>query len=361
MLATEKDRTYMWRALELAQAGLYTTTPNPRVGCVLVRDGQIVGEGFHEKAGEAHAEVRALEAAGPLARGATAYVTLEPCCHQGRTPPCTDTLIGAGVVRVVAAMRDPNPVVSGRGFEVLENAGIGILSGVLENEARELNNGYLSRVVRGRPWVRVKVAASLDGRTALNNGQSQWITGQAARDDGHRWRALACAVLTGSGTVLADDPQLTVRALATPRQPLRIVLDTSGETPKTAKVFADGNVLLVYGHQRPFDLPSHVQTLAMPNAEGRVDLEGLMKALGRNGINEVQVEAGARLNAALLRAGLVDELLVYLAPTLVGDKGLGMFDLPELTSLSGATRIEIRDVRMVDRDVRIIARTAKHA
>lgn len=356
MNAFDEDCRYMQRALELARRGLYSTTPNPRVGCVIVCDGKIVGEGWHERAGQAHAEIHALQAAGALARGASVYVTLEPCGHHGRTPPCTDALIAAGVTRVIGAMRDPNPLVAGTGFQKLRTAGIEVSSGVLEQEARELNVGFVSRMTRGRPWVRLKIAASLDGKTALNNGQSQWITGQAARDDGHRWRARACAILTGSGTVARDDPQLTVRAVATPRQPLRVVVDSRGETPPTARVFADDNVLLVYGNTPPSGLPAHVRTAAIPDANGRVDLPRLMQALAEDGVNEVHVEGGSRLNGALMRAGLVDELLVYLAPMLLGDRALGMFDLPELTALSGAVQLDLCEVQRIERDVRVIAR-----
>src|SRR6185295_818667 len=238
------DQEFMRRALQLAQRGLYTTTPNPRVGCVIVRDGAVIGEGWHERAGGPHAEVSALQAAGARARGATAYVSLEPCHHQGRTPPCDEALIAAGIKRVVAAMRDPDPRTAGRGFARMQQAEIEIVAGVLENEARELNIGFVSRVTRGVPWTRMKIAASLDGKTALNNGKSQWITGTAARRDGHHWRARACAVLTGIGTVREDDPQLTVREVSTERQPLRVVVDSRLEIPLGARILSGGGVLI---------------------------------------------------------------------------------------------------------------------
>jgi diaminohydroxyphosphoribosylaminopyrimidine deaminase/5-amino-6-(5-phosphoribosylamino)uracil reductase len=238
------DHGMMARALQLAALGLWTTSPNPRVGCVLVQAGEIVGEGWHEKAGEPHAEVHALRAAGHKAHGATAYVTLEPCSHTGRTPPCAEALIAAGVSRVVAAMTDPNPLVAGKGLAMLRAAGIETASGLLENEARELNIGFVSRMTRGRPWLRLKAAASLDGKTALNNGVSQWITGPEARRDGQRWRARACAILTGIGTVRDDDPQLNVRDFETPRQPLRVVVDSRLETPLTARILQGGPVLI---------------------------------------------------------------------------------------------------------------------
>jgi len=253
-------------------------------------------------------------------------------------------------------MRDPNFKVNGKGYEKLHGAGIGVLSGVLENEARELNVGYVSVMTRGRPWVRMKIAASFDGKTALNNGQSQWITGQAARDDGHRWRALACAILTGGRTVARDNPQLTVRGVNTPRQPLRVILDSKGEIPANAKVLADENALLVYGKERPWSFAAPVEAISVPDSEGRIDLRALMEILARRGINEVHVEAGARMNGALLRAGRVDEVIAYFAPTLIGDRARGMFDLPEMTSLGAAARLDIRDARMIERDLRVIAR-----
>ncbi len=354
------DHGMMARALQLAERGLWTTSPNPRVGCVLVREGEIVAEGWHERAGEPHAEVHALRAAGELARGATAYVTLEPCSHHGRTPPCAEALIGAGVSRVVAAMRDPNPLVAGNGLAMLQAAGIETACGLLENEARELNIGFVARMTRGRPWLRLKAAASLDGKTALNNGVSQWITGLEARRDGHRWRARACALLTGIGTVRDDDPQLSVREVDTPRQPLRVVVDSKLEIPLTAKILRGGPVLVaaaVDDEKRANLLrATGAEVVVLPNPHGKVELSGLLEELGRRGINEVHVEAGFKLNGSLLREGLVDELLLYLAPCLIGHDASGLFNLPELASLDGKHRLQVRDLRQIGEDIRLIAR-----
>ncbi len=354
------DHGMMARALQLAERGLWTTSPNPRVGCVLVREGEIVGKGWHERAGEPHAEVHALRAAGELARGATAYVTLEPCSHHGRTPPCAEALIGAGVSRVVAAMRDPNPLVAGNGLAMLQAAGIETACGLLENEARELNIGFVARMTRGRPWLRLKAAASLDGKTALNNGTSQWITGPEARRDGHRWRARACAILTGIGTVRDDDPQLSVREVDTPRQPLRVVVDSKLEIPLTAKILRGGPVLVaaaVDDEKRANSLrATGAEVVVLPNPHGKVELSALLEELGRRGINEVHVEAGFKLNGSLLREGLVDELLLYLAPCLIGHDASGLFNLPELASLDGKHRLQVRDLRQIGEDIRLIAR-----
>jgi len=357
---TLDDHRYMARALELAERGLYTTTPNPRVGCVIVRDGAVAGEGWHERAGGPHAEINALAAAGAKARGATVYVSLEPCVHRGRTGPCTEALIKAGAARVVAAMQDPNPLVGGKGLDALRQAGVETGSGLMEEEARELNIGFVSRMTRGRPWVRLKIAASLDGRTALANGRSRWITGETARRDGHHWRARACAVLTGAGTVRDDDPQLTVREVPTPRQPLRVVVDSKLETPPTAKILEGGGVLVAAAREdkvRAAALGAKgAEVIVMPNPAGKVELEDLFRELARREVNEVHVEAGHRLNGSLVREGQVDELLIYLAPTLIGDKALGMFELPELTDLSGGRKARIRDVRMMGPDIRVMAR-----
>jgi len=354
------DHGMMARALQLAELGLWTTTPNPRVGCILVRDGEIVGEGWHEKAGEPHAEVVALRAAGDKASGATAYVTLEPCSHHGRTPPCAEALIAAGVARVVAAMSDPNPLVAGRGMALLQAAGIETACGLLENEARELNIGFVSRMTRGRPWLRLKAAASLDGKTALNNGVSQWITGPEARRDGHRWRARACAILTGIGTVRDDDPQLNVRDLDTPRQPLRVVVDSRLETPLTARLLQGGPVLIagaVDDAAKSAALrAAGAEVLILPNVAGKVELKDLLEELGRRGINEVHAEAGFKLNGSLMRESLVDELLLYLAPCLIGHDASGLFNLPELTNLSDKRLLQIRDLRQIGEDIRLIAR-----
>ena len=353
------DHEFMARALRLAERGLYTTTPNPRVGCVLVRDDAVVGEGWHERAGEAHAEIHALNAAGNLARGGTAYVTLEPCSHHGRTPPCAGALIAAGVARVVAAMRDPNPQVAGQGLAQLAAAGIVVADGLLAQEARELNIGFVSRMERGRPWLRLKLAASLDGKTALNNGRSQWITGPEARRDGHAWRARACAILTGAGTVRDDDPRLNVRDVETSRQPLRVVVDSHFETPPTARILEGGKTLLVAAKE---DAPkiaalraAGAEVIVLPNPQGKVDLARLMATLAGRGVNELHVEAGHKLNGSLMREGLVDELLLYFAPTLIGS-GREMFPLPEIADLAGRRDLKILDLRRVGADVRILAR-----
>ena len=356
------DHRFMARALELAERGLYTTTPNPRVGCVIVNAGQVVGEGWHEKAGLPHAEVSALAAAGSRSRGATVYVSLEPCVHQGRTGPCTEALSKAGVARVVVALQDPNPLVGGKGLEKLKQSGIETGVGLMEEESRELNIGFVSRMTRGRPWVRLKVAASLDGRTALNNGRSQWITGEAARRDGHHWRARACAILTGAGTVRDDDPRLTVREVQTSRQPLRIVVDSKLETPPTAKILKGGGVLVAAAQEDKAKIAAlqarGAEVLVMPNSAGKVELAELIRELARRGMNEVHVEAGSRLNGSLLQEGQVDEFLIYLAPSIIGDAARGMFHLPELTELAGRRQLKILDTRMFGPDIRVLARFA---
>ena len=354
------DRDLMQQALALASRGLYTTSPNPRVGCVVVKDGTIVGTGWHEKAGLPHAEVLALKEAGERARGATLYVNLEPCSHHGRTPPCVDAIVPAGIRRVVAAIQDPNPKVAGAGFAKLRAAGIEVESGLMEDEARELNIGFVARMTRGRPWVRMKIAASLDGRTALANGKSQWITGEAARADGHRWRARACAILTGHGTVRDDDPQLNVRGVDTPRQPLKIVVDSRFETPISARLLRDGKTLVVGAVNETERIAAlnkaGADTTIIPNDRGKVELFRLMEELGRRELNEIHVEGGHKLNGSLLQAGVVDELLIYLAPSVIGDSGRGMFDLPELTELSRARSLRVDEVERIGGDVRILAR-----
>ena len=359
---SDADRAHMARALALAERGLYTTTPNPRVGCVIVADGAVIGEGSHERAGLPHAEVNALadtRASGCDPRGATLYVTLEPCNHEGRTPACTDAVIAAGIGRVVVAMADPNTDAA-NGASRLRAAGITVDLGLRENEARELNIGFVSRMTRGRPWVRMKAAASLDGRTALESGESQWITGEAARADGHRWRARACAILTGIGTVRQDDPQLSVRAVATPRQPRRIIIDRHAQTPPNARVVSgDGALIVTAGERNPL-WPASVEVLALPDAEQRVDLAALMHALGKREINELHVEAGGKLNGALLAAGMVDELLLYLAPCLLGDPALGVAEYPTgLAKLSDRVALALHDVTRVGDDLRVMARVAR--
>ncbi|HJT50323.1 MAG TPA: bifunctional diaminohydroxyphosphoribosylaminopyrimidine deaminase/5-amino-6-(5-phosphoribosylamino)uracil reductase RibD [Nitrosospira sp.] len=354
------DHSYMAQALRLAEKGLYSTSPNPRVGCVLVHDARIVASGWHRRAGEPHAEINALNAAGPAARGATAYLTLEPCNHHGRTPPCADALIKAGVAKVIIAMQDPNPLVSGRGIGRLKEAGIEVRSGLMEAEAKALNIGFIARMTRGRPWVRMKIAASLDGKTALNNGLSQWITSEAARRDAHRLRARSCAVMTGIGTVLADNPQLTVRGLSTPRQPLRMVVDSRLDIPVDARLLrGDGELIFTasasegkIGALR--DVAARV--IVLMGGNGSVDLAAMMQMLADFEINEVLVEAGRGLNGALAAAGLVDELVIYVAPYLMGDSARGMFKLPELTNLAEKHALEIQDVRAVGQDIRITAR-----
>jgi diaminohydroxyphosphoribosylaminopyrimidine deaminase/5-amino-6-(5-phosphoribosylamino)uracil reductase len=357
------DSRWMAQALRLAERGLYTTSPNPRVGCVLVRDGVVIGEGWHERAGEAHAEVHALRAAHDAARNATAYVTLEPCSHHGRTPPCADALIAAGVARVVIAMQDPNPLVAGQGIAKLRAAGIEVECGLMDAAARELNIGFCSRMTRGRPWVRSKVGMSLDGRTALSNGVSQWITGAAARQDVQHWRARSCAVLTGVGTVLADDPQLNVRSIDMQRQPSRVVLDNMLSIPPDARLLQDGGVVIYTAVQDAEKIAALEQMGAMvgvlPDAAGQVDLIAVLSDLGQRGINEVLVEAGSTLNGALLKSGLVDELLLYVAPQLLGDAARGIAALGELTRLDQRVDLEWQDVRQVGSDLRITARVKR--
>jgi diaminohydroxyphosphoribosylaminopyrimidine deaminase / 5-amino-6-(5-phosphoribosylamino)uracil reductase len=348
------DHAMMRRALALAQKGLYTTTPNPRVGCVVIRNEKTVGEGWHEKAGTAHAEAMALERAGAQAEGATVYVNLEPCNHQGRTPPCVAALKKARVRRVVAAMRDPNAQAAGGGA-ALEAAGIGFEHGLLEDEARELNIGFVSRVARGRPWVRLKVAATLDGRSALSDGTSQWITGAEARRDGHRWRARACAILTGVGTVRADDPQLTVREVATSRQPLRVIVDSRLETSPGARIL-EGDKVLVFS-ARSGTLPN-AEVVVLPNQNHKVELPRMLEELARRGVNELHVEAGFRLNGSLVREGCVDEYLIYLNPSLLGDTAQGMFDLAAVDGLEKRPRLKILSLERFGEDLRILARPA---
>lgn len=350
----------MAEALRLAERGLNTATPNPRVGCVVAREASVVGRGWHEKAGLPHAEIIALREAGPLAQGATLYLNLEPCSHHGRTPPCAEAVVAARVARVVAAMQDPNPVVAGRGLKRLRDAGVRVDCGLMETEARELNIGFVSRMTRGRPWVRMKIAASLDGKTALANGKSRWITGEAARTDAHRLRARSCAVLTGIGTVLDDDPRLTVRHVAASRQPRRIVVDSRLQLLAQAKVLGEGGAIVFAAVNDPARIKAlesrGAGVILRPNASGKVDLAAMMEELGRLEVNEVLVEAGFRLNGSLLEAGVVDELVIYLAPHLLGDGARGMFNLPELADLAGRRELSILDVRNIGRDLRIVAR-----
>jgi diaminohydroxyphosphoribosylaminopyrimidine deaminase/5-amino-6-(5-phosphoribosylamino)uracil reductase len=360
------DSQWMARALRLAERGLYTTSPNPRVGCVIVRDGIVLGEGYTQPAGQNHAEVEALAAVranGVDVRGATAYVSLEPCSHFGRTPPCADTLIAAGVSRVVAAMQDPNPLVAGQGLQKLRLAGIEVECGLMEAAARKLNMGFVLRMTRGTPWVRSKIAASLDGHTALANGSSKWITGEAARRDVQHWRARSCAVLTGIGTVLADDPQLNVRGIKTGRQPLRVVLDSELRISPGAKILQNGQTLIYTASadaaKRQALKTGGAEVITLADAAGKVDLSGVLLDLGKRGMNEVLVESGRILNGALLKAGLVDELVLYLAPQLLGDAARGLADLGELTQLQQGVGLEWQDVRQVGGDLRIVATIKK--
>lgn len=356
------DHVHMAHALRLAERGLHTTTPNPRVGCVIVKDGAIVGEGWHERAGEAHAEVHALRAAGDKARGATAYVSLEPCSHHGRTPPCANALIDAGVARVVAAMTDPNPQVAGQGLQLLTLAGIRAEVSLMADEARELNIGFVSRMTRHRPWLRLKTASSLDGKTALANGVSQWITGPSARADVQRWRARACAILTGVGTVRADDPKMNVRDLGIGRQPLRVIVDSQLNAPPGARLLGPGTLVVgcVDETARGDALrATGAEVVVMPpGPDGRVDLPLLLAELARRGCNEVHAEAGATLNGALLQAGLVDEWIAYLAPMAMGNPARGLFDVPELTEMDGCVRFALRDLRQLGDDIRLTLRPA---
>jgi diaminohydroxyphosphoribosylaminopyrimidine deaminase / 5-amino-6-(5-phosphoribosylamino)uracil reductase len=359
------DYSYMARAVRLAQHGLYTTDPNPRVGCVLVRDGEVVGEGWHERAGEPHAEVHALGRAGERARGATAYVTLEPCCHHGRTPPCSRALIDAGVARVVAAMEDPNPRVAGQGLAELASAGIPVQSGVLQEQAEALNPGFIRRMRTGRPFVRCKLAMSLDGRTAMASGESKWITADAARQDVHRLRARSSAIMTGIGTVLADDPSLTVRlderaAGGGSRQPLRVVLDPHLSMPPTARMLSLAGDTLVFtacnepALQRRLE-GAGARVVVLADGPDAVDLTRALEYLGAEQINEVLLETGAVLSGAMLRAGLIDELVVYMAPHLMGDGARGLFHMPGLDAMDQRLDVEIRDLRAVGTDWRITA------
>lgn len=348
------DHAHMARALQLAARGLYTTSPNPRVGCVIVKEGRVVGEGWHQRAGTPHAEIHALKAAGDAARGATAYVSLEPCSHHGKTPPCAEALIEAGVVRVVSAMTDPNPLVAGGGIDMLTLAGIQAEVGLMENEARALNPGFISRMTRQRPWVRLKTASTLDGKTALANGQSQWITGEAARADVQKLRARACAILTGKGTVLADNPRMNVRGFDIGRQPLRVIVDSALRTPADAAILP---ALIACHHADPAARvaleQAGAEVVELPGADGRVDLAALLTLLSQRGINELHIEAGTVLNGAWLAAGLVDEWVAYMAPMAVGDDARGLFTQPPLATLTEAARFRIADVRQIDDDLRL--------
>jgi diaminohydroxyphosphoribosylaminopyrimidine deaminase/5-amino-6-(5-phosphoribosylamino)uracil reductase len=364
----QKITETMWQALAVAEQASHACDPNPRVGCVLLDDaGTLLGCGHTQAVGGPHAEIMALRDAGARGQsveGATAYVTLEPCAHHGRTGPCCDALIAAGIKRVVASIADPNPLVAGQGFARLRATGIEVEIGPGAAQSRELNIGFFSRMLRGRPWVRLKVAASIDGMTALSNGTSQWITSQAARTDGHAWRARASAVLTGVGTVLEDDPQLDVRLVETPRQPYLVVIDSQLQTPPDARIFVAGRAVWIYAAVRndvkAAALAARGATVSyLPNAQGKVDLAAMLADLARREINELHVEAGHKLNGSLLREALVDELLLYLAPKFIGE-GLGIASQPHaggpLTELAGALPLEFKSVDLIGSDLRIVAR-----
>jgi diaminohydroxyphosphoribosylaminopyrimidine deaminase/5-amino-6-(5-phosphoribosylamino)uracil reductase len=359
------DCGFMSRALALAARGLYTTDPNPRVGCVLVRDGSVIGEGWHARAGEAHAEVNAIRAAGEQAAGATAYISLEPCNHRGRTGPCTEALLKAGVRRVVAAMADPDPRTAGQGLDTLRGAGIAVDCGLLEDQARALNAGFVTRHTRGRPYVRIKMAASLDGRTAMSSGESKWITGPSARRDVQRLRARSSAIVTGSGTLLADDPALTVRAADLGEdvafcQPLRVVLDRRLRTPSDASLLSQPGTTLIATRSERRDvrqalMDNGAEILSLIGRDAGGELAMLMAALAGRGINEVLVEAGATLTGALLSAHLVDEIVLYLAPVLLGDTARGLFHLPHIQTLAQGLALDVTDISALGKDWRITA------
>lgn len=357
-----QDHQFMQRALRLAQKGLYSTDPNPRVGCVLVKNEKIVGEGWHQKAGEPHAEVLALKQAGENAKGATAYVTLEPCSHTGKTPPCADALVQAGVTRVMAAMQDPNPQVAGQGLKRLKDNGIEVESGLMEAQARALNPGFIKRMETGLPYVRVKLAMSLDGRTAMASGESQWITGDAARRDVQLLRARSSAIMTGIGTVMTDNPSMNVRLSSEDlgvdeiRQPVRVVLDSALRFPANAKIAqVDGHVIVMTMENKEVDAFDY-RVVTVGEKNGHIDLTAALKYLAENEINEVHVEAGAILSGALLQQQLVDEIVVYMAPHIMGDEARGLFSLPGLSKMKDRISLDIQDVRMLGKDFRITAR-----
>lgn len=359
---TPDDHINMTQALRLAEQGLYTSMPNPRVGCVIVTDGAVVGEGAHIKAGAPHAEIHALQQAGKQAEGATAYVTLEPCGHHGRTPPCADALIEAGIAKVIIAMQDPNPLVAGQGVKHLESAGIKVLVGLMQQQAQALNAGFISRMTKQMPLLRSKIAASLDGKTALRNGESKWITGEAARSDVQHWRARSCAMMTGIGTILSDNPSLTVRELAIERQPMTVIVDSQLRIPLDAKVLQNPHVLIAFaidGDNKVKQLAGQgVSVISMPNGQGKVCLESLLSHLASNEINEVMVEGGDGLNGALMALNLIDELVIYYAPKLMGSDAKGMFDLPTLTDMEEVVSLDVSEVRQFGQDVRVLAKVS---
>ena len=359
MSFSASDHALMVRALRLAECGAWTTRPNPMVGCVIAHGDEVVGEGWHQRKGEAHAEVIALAAASDRAKGATAYVTLEPCAHTGSTGPCAEALIAAGVARVVCAMRDPFPKVDGAGIDMLRAAGIEVEVGLMDAQARELNRGFLSRIVRGRPWVRVKLAASLDGRSALASGDSKWISSDASRLDVQRWRARSGALLTGAGTVLMDDPHLTVRMAAGVEvaPPLRVVLDPGLATVTRGHV-REGDAPTLYMHAPDAKPPRLLDAdhVAVPVQGGLFDLHAVLRLLADRGINEVQLEAGATLAGSFLSAGLVDELLLYIAPVLLGERARPLFDGLHIDEMTERLKLKIVDTRHIGDDLRLLLR-----
>ena len=351
------DYKCMASALRLARRGLETTHPNPRVGCVIARDGEVVGEGWHKKAGDGHAEIHALLDAGDKAVGGTAYVTLEPCSHSGLTPPCVDALINAKVARVIFAIEDPNPEVSGNGFRRLHQAGIEVQSGLMAAEAEEMNPGFLKRMRQGLPWVRIKLAQSMDGHIALANGSSQWISGPESRADVQNWRARSDAILTGIGTILADDPSLNVRKNESARQPLRVVADSHWRTPANARLLSlPGKVLIAGLQDKPIPASlkeTGAECIGVPSFEGRVEIKSVLQKLAGRGINEVQVEAGATLCGTLIQQGLVDELLIYQAPIILGGAAVSPFMLPRLDNMDDRVHLNWVDSRRIGKDLRL--------
>lgn len=365
-LFSPEDHKWMARALKLAKKGEFTTSPNPNVGCVIVRDNHLVGEGFHFRTGEPHAEVYAMRMAGEKAKGATAYVTLEPCSHYGRTPPCAKGLIEAGVSRVVAAMVDPNPQVAGRGLKMLEDAGIEVSYGLMQAEAEKLNRGFIKKMRENMPFVQLKLAASIDGRTALGNGESKWITGSEARRDVQKYRAKASAILSTSATVIADNPSLTVRYSQLPdsvrevyqendlRQPVRVIIDSQNRLTADYHLFSlSGEILLIRTKTSNISYPENVQELLLPEKAGKVDLQALFNLLAEKGLQHVWVEAGATFAGAILEAGFVDEFILYQAPKLIGDKGRALLNLSEKTLMAQIPELEIKEMLRVGNDIKL--------
>lgn len=357
MAFTADDQNYMTRALRLAEQGLYSTMPNPRVGCVIVKDNQIIGEGAHLKAGEPHAEILALRQAGNAVKDATLYVTLEPCSHTGRTPPCAEALVNAGLGKVLVAMQDPNPQVAGSGLALLKSHNIEVACGLMESQAHALNPGFISRMTRQVPFVRSKIAASLDGKTSLSNGVSQWITSEAARLDVQHWRARSCAILTGVGTVLADNPSMVVRDIDTTRQPLKVIVDSQLRISPNSKILKNGNALIAFvepNAEKESNLLSvGAELLCIPGRNGKVCLKTLLSHLASREINEVLCEGGERLNGELMALHLIDELLIYYAPKLLGANAKSMFSMPEFTHMNQAITLDILDMRKIGVDIRL--------